>query len=72
MSSRAALALLVATLDRDCDARVHDLLCRAEDPHFAVEVAHELAHLFVDSIDAGDRGEMRADLAAELLVRAGE
>jgi hypothetical protein len=68
---RAALALYVAVLDGACDERAHELLCRADDPHFAVTVAHHLAHKFVDSIDAEDHDEMREDLAAELHRLAG-
>ena len=70
--SRAALALMVAVLDGDCDQRLHELLCVADDPHLALRAAHHLAHLFVGSIDAEDHAEMRADLAADLLQRAGE
>ena len=69
---RSYLALLLAVLDRSCDQRAHELLCRDDDPHFAVEVAHHAAHKMVDSIDQGDHGAMREDLAAELLDLAGE
>ena len=70
--SRAALALMVAVLDGDCELRLHELLCAADDPHLVLRAAHHLAHLFVGSIDPEDHAEMRADLAAELLQRAGE
>jgi hypothetical protein len=63
---RAKLALLVAVLDGDCDLRVHDLLCRSDDPHFAVLVAHRIAHDYTDAIDAADHAEMRTDIVAEL------
>lgn len=70
--SRAALALMVAVLDGDCDQRLHELLCVDDDPHLALRAAHHLAHLMVGSIDPDDHVEMRADIAAELLERAGE
>ena len=70
--SRAALALMVAVLDGDCDTRLHELLCVDDDPHLALRAAHHLAHLMVGSIDEEDHPEMRADIAAELLQRAGE
>jgi len=68
---RGYLALLLAVLDGDCDARAHELLCRDDDPHYALEVAHHAAHKMVDSIDVEDHGAMREDLAAELLDLAG-
>lgn len=68
---RAWLALLVAVLDRSCDDRAHQLLCHQDDPHFALEVAHHAAHQMVASIDQADHGQMREDLAAELLDLAG-
>lgn len=72
MIHRAYLALLVAALDGDCDARVHELLCRDDNPHFALEVAHHAAHKLVASFDHEDHHEMRADLAAELHDLAAE
>ena len=72
---RAYLALLLAVLDGDCDQRVHELLCREEDPHFAIRVAHHFAHRFVRIVHAVDHEEpceMRDDIAAELLDLAGE
>lgn len=67
---RAYLALLVAVLDDKCDARVHDILCVADDPHLALEVAHYAAHEMVGSIRPEDHVEMRADVAAELFMLA--
>lgn len=71
---RTALALLVAVLDGECDARVVDLLCgRQADPLLAVRVAHRLAHLLVvAAVDVDDHQEMRDDIAAELLGLAGD
>jgi hypothetical protein len=67
---RAALALLAAVLDGSCDDRVHVLLCRADDPHFAVAVAHHLAHIQVAGIPQAEHGVMRAELAEELIELA--
>lgn len=69
---RARLALLVAVLDGDCGQRCTDLLHRDDRPGFALDVAHDLAHLIVAGIDPGDHAEMRADLVAELLDLAGQ
>lgn len=62
---RGVLALLIAVLDGTCETDTHALLCD-EDPHYAVKVAHRLAHMFVESIDEEDHEEMRADLIAQL------
>ena len=70
---RTALALLLAVLDGECDARVVDLLCgRQADPLLAVRVAHRLAHNLVAAVDVDDHQEMRDDIAAELLGLAGD
>lgn len=69
---RATLALLVAVLDDECDDRAHALLCDGDDPHLPIHVAHQLAHDLVAMIDQEDHGEMRTDIAAELLQLAGE
>ena len=41
---RGYLAMLLAVLDGDRQQRAHDLLCRDDDPHFAIKVAHVMAH----------------------------
>lgn len=68
---RAYLALLLAVLDGDCEGRAHELLCRDDDPHFALEVAHHACHKMVASFDLADHAEMRGDLMDELLELAG-
>jgi hypothetical protein len=69
--NRACLALLAAVLDGDCQARALALLCREGDPHFAVRVAHQLAHVQVEAIPRGERAQMRAELDEEMRELAG-
>lgn len=63
---RAAHALLLAVVEEECDARVHDLLCSSDTtPGFLIEVAHTLAHFYVESFGHGHE-QMRADLIEDL------
>jgi hypothetical protein len=69
---RAALALLAAVLDQDCDNRAGDILTGAgAHPQLPSGVEHWLPHS-LNTIDPGDYQPMRADLQAELLGLAGD
>jgi hypothetical protein len=63
---RAAHAILLAVLDEECDKRIHNILCSTDTtPAFLIQVAHELAHYYVDSFGHGHE-QMRADLIEDL------